>query len=285
MSNDRTSADTILITGGTGKTGRRLAERLTSHGVPVRIGSRSADIPFDWEDRTTWDGALDGVSAAYLSYYPDLALPGAAETVEAFALRALEKGVRRLVLLSGRGEEGAEKAEKLFEATGADWTVLRAAWFAQNFSENYMIDGILEGELALPVGDVGEPFIDADDIADIAFACFTEPGHIGTLYELTGPRLLTFAEAVGEIATATGRDIRFRRVAIDKFVAALHEQQVPQPFIDLMIELFTQVLDGRNERLADGVQRALGRAPRDFADYVRRTAASGVWDAQAPAAS
>ncbi|WP_163265963.1 NAD(P)H-binding protein [Chelativorans alearense] len=285
MSNDRASAETILITGGTGKTGRRLAKRLTSHGVPVRIGSRSADIPFDWEDRSTWDGALDGVSAAYLSYYPDLALPGAAETVEAFALRALEKGVRRLVLLSGRGEEGAEKAEKLLEATGADWTVLRAAWFAQNFSENYMIDGILEGELVLPVGDVGEPFIDADDIADIAFACFTEPGHIGTLYELTGPRLLTFAEAVGEIAAATGRDIRFRRVTIDEFVAALHEQQVPQPFIDLMIELFTQVLDGRNERLADGVQRALGRAPRDFADYVRRTAASGVWDAQAPAAS
>ncbi|WP_048648642.1 NAD(P)H-binding protein [Nitratireductor soli] len=272
-----TAQKPILITGGTGKTGRRLAERLTAAGIPVRIGSRRADIPFDWEDPATWDGALDGISAAYLSYFPDLSLPGAAETVEAFARRAVDKGVKRLVLLSGRGEEGAEKAERLLMATGAEWTVLRADWFFQNFSEAFLLDAVLAGEVALPVGDVREPFVDADDIADIAFAAFTEKGHVGELYELTGPRLMTFPEVVAEIGKATGRDIRFVRIPVDDFIAGLHAQDVPQPFIDLLLELFTQVLDGRNESLADGVQRALGRPPRDFSAYAAATAATGVW--------
>ena len=59
-----TTNDTILVLGGTGKTGRRVAQRLEARGVPVRIGSRSAEPPFDWEDRSTWAPALEGMSAA-----------------------------------------------------------------------------------------------------------------------------------------------------------------------------------------------------------------------------
>ncbi|MER9403601.1 NAD(P)H-binding protein [Mesorhizobium caraganae] len=267
----------ILILGGTGKTGRRLAERLTVQGVPVRIGSRSGSPGFDWEVPATWGPALQGVRAVYISYYPDIAVPGAAETVEAFARLAVANGVTRLVLLSGRGETEAQRAEEMVKASGADWTILRCAWFSQNFSEGFLIESLLGGEVALPVGTVGEPFIDADDIADAAFVALTEQGHVGQLYELTGPRLLTFADAVAEIAKAAGRDIRYVKVSHDEFTTAMAAYELPPEIAWLLNELFTEVLDGRNETLTDGVQRVLGRAPKDFSAYAHETAATGIW--------
>lgn len=267
----------VLVVGGTGKTGRRVAERLTARGVPVRIGSRSATPAFDWEDPSGWAAALDGAGAAYITYYPDLAAPGAPEAVRALVDQALAQGVRRLVLLSGRGEEEAQQAEQVLQASGADWTIVRASWFSQNFSEGVVRDGVVAGEIALPAGDVGEPFVDADDIADVVVAALTEDGHAGQLYEVTGPRLLTFAEATAEIARATGRPVRYTRVPAEDFAAMLAEQGTPAEFTELLLYLFTTVLDGRNASLADGVQRALGRAPKDFADYARDAAASGAW--------
>lgn len=266
-----------LILGGTGKTGRRLAERLTAQGLPVRIGSRSAAPAFDWQDKTSWAPALAGVGAVYISYYPDLAVPGAAEAVGAFAELAVERGVIRLVLLSGRGETEAQRAEEMLKASGADWTILRCAWFSQNFSEGFLVESLLEGEVALPVGNVGEPFVDADDIAEAAFAVLTQPGHVGQLYELTGPRLMSFADAVAEIGRAAGRNIRYIRISHAEFTAAVAAQQLPAEFVWLINELFTEVLDGRNESLTDGVQRVLGRAPKDFSAYATETAASGIW--------
>lgn len=272
-----TARKPTLILGGTGKTGRRLADRLTAQGLPVRIGSRSGTPPFDWENNATWAPALHGVGAVYISYYPDLAVPGAAEAVGAFANLAVERGVRRLVLLSGRGETEAQRAEEMLKASGADWTILRCAWFAQNFSESFLLDPLLAGEVALPVGTVGEPFVDADDIADAAVTVLTRQGHIGQLYELTGPRLLSFAEAVAEIGKAAGRDIRFIRISHAEFTAAVAGHELPAEFAWLLNELFTEVLDGRNEALTDGVQRVLGRAPRDFSVYATETAATGIW--------
>ena len=267
----------ILILGGTGKTGRRLAERLTARGIPVRIGSRSGTPRFDWEVPASWAPALEGVSAVYISFYPDIAVPGAAEVIDAFTRLAMEHGVRRLVLLSGRGEHEAQRAEEMLKASGADWTILRCAWFSQNFSEGFLIEPLLAGEVALPVGPVGEPFVDVDDIADAAEAVLTEPGHVGQLYELTGPRLLSFADAVAEIAKATRRDIRFVRISHDEFTAAVASHELPSEIVWLLDELFSQVLDGRNESLTDGVQRVLGRAPKDFSDYATETAATGIW--------
>lgn len=267
----------ILILGGTGKTGRRIAERLAARGHPVRIGSRGNTPSFDWEDRATWAPALDGVNAAYISYFPDLAAPGAAEVVGAFADLAVDMGASRLVLLSGRGEAEAQQAEEMVKQSGADWTILRCSWFVQNFSEGFLLDAVLAGEVALPVGAVGEPFIDADDIADVAVAAFTNDRHIGQLYELTGPRLLTFAEATTEIAKASGRDIRFIKVTPEQFAANLADQQLPPDLIALLMMLFIEVLDGRNAHLSEGVQQALGRPARDFSDYAKAVAASGVW--------
>ncbi|MER9878749.1 NAD(P)H-binding protein [Mesorhizobium sp. M0118] len=267
----------ILILGGTGKTGRRLAGRLTARGLPVQIGSRSGTPPFDWENDTTWEPALDGVGAVYISYYPDLAVPGAADTVGAFSRLAVECGVRRLVLLSGRGETEAQRAEEMLKASGADWTILRCAWFSQNFSEGFLVDSLREGEVALPVGNVGEPFVDADDIADAAATVLTRQGHTGQLYELTGPRLLSFADAVAEIGRAAGRNIPFKQISHTEFTAAIAEHELPAEFAWLLNELFTEVLDGRNESLTDGVQRVLGRAPKDFSAYATEAAATGIW--------
>jgi uncharacterized protein YbjT (DUF2867 family) len=270
-----------LVLGGTGKTGRRVVGRLTALGLPTRGGSRSGEPPFDWEDRATWAPALNGVGSAYVSYYPDLAVPGAVETVGSFAELAVANGVPRLVLLAGRGESEAELAEQAVRDSGAELTILRSTWFAQNFSEDYMLEHVLSGEVALPAGDTPEPFVDADDIADVAVAALTDDRHVGQLYELTGPRLLTFAEAVEEIARAAGRKVRYVPVSIEEHAAAAAEQGVPGEVIDLLTYLFSEVLDGRNAHLTDGVQRALGRPPRDFADYARDAAATGVWKGSA----
>jgi uncharacterized protein YbjT (DUF2867 family) len=272
-----TKAKPILVTGATGKTGRRVVERLTAAGLAVRPGSRAADPPFDWYDPTTWDGALEGVEAAYISYYPDLAAPGGVEATSKFAKLAIEKKVRRLVLLSGRGEAEAERAEQAVAESGADLTIVRSTWFMQNFSEGDFLGQVLSGEVTLPAGDMVEPFVDADDIADVAVAALTEDGHVDELYELTGPRLLSFAQATEEIANATGREIRYAPVSLDEFAGAMASQNVPAEAIEIFSFLFGEILDGRNAHLTDGVRRALGREPRDFRDFARDAASQGTW--------
>jgi uncharacterized protein YbjT (DUF2867 family) len=190
---------------------------------------------------------------------------------------ALEAGTRRLVLLSGRGEVEAERAERALQDSGADWTILRCGWFMQNFSEAFLLDQVLGGAIALPGGDVATPFVDADDIADVAVAALTDERHAGRLYELSGPRALTFAEVAGEIARATGRDVRYVPVTLDEFVAGATAAGVTEDVVALLRYLFAEVLVEANSGLTHGVREALGRAPRDFAEYARDAAASGVW--------
>ncbi|MGE8149891.1 NAD(P)H-binding protein [Pseudomonas vancouverensis] len=274
----KSTEQTFLILGATGKTGSRITQRLKTAGYNVREGSRNAVPPFDWQDQSTWSAALDGAQSVYIAYQPDLAVPGAVETIQAFTRQAVASGVSKLVLLSGRGEEEAQQAELVVQNSGVDWTILRASWFFQNFSEGHFLEPIQQGELALPVGNVAEPFVDAEDIADVAVAALSQPGHAHQLYELTGPRALTFAQAVAQIADASEREIAFAGVPPAAYRAALEQAQLPQSMIDLVLYLCTSVLDGRNSAVADGVQRALGRPARDFGDYVRRTVATGIWD-------
>lgn len=271
---------TTLVLGGTGKTGRRVVERLRQRGLPVRVGSRHGSPPFDWEDPKTWGPALDGVDAVYVSYHPDLAVPGAPETVRAFADAALDRQARRLVLLSGRGEEEAQRAERSVQESGADVTIVRCAWFMQNFSEDFMTDAVMRGEIVLPGGDAREPFVDADDIADVTVHALTEPGHVSEVYELTSPRLYTLADVAAELTRATGRTIRYTPVSVEEYAAAAVDHGVPAEFVDFLTYLFTEVF-GHNATITDGVQRALGRPRRDFADYAQRTAAAGAWALEA----
>lgn len=266
----------ILVIGSTGKTGSRIARSLSEKGFPVREGSRNSSIPFDWERQETWAPALSGVSAAYVSYFPDLAFPGAAEKIEALTEVARKAGVRKLVLLSGRGEAHARKCEQIIRKSGLDFTLVRASWFAQNFTEGYLLGPVLEGVVALPAGDIREPIADVDDIADVAVAALTEDRHNGELYEITGPRLLSFAEAAAEISAAAGIPVSYVPITLDQFHAGMLE--IGGPLIaDVFTEICRETLDGHNAYLTDGVQRALGREPRDFADFCRAAAASGVW--------
>lgn len=266
----------ILVIGATGKTGARVAARLEARGLPVRHGTRRAPLPFDWETPESWGPALTGVSAAYVTYFPDLAFPGAVEKLEALSATAKATGLRKLVLLSGRGEHHARLGEEVVRASGLDFTLVRSAWFAQNFSEGYLRDPILEGFLPMPGGDIQEPIIDAEDIADVVVAALTEPGHTGELYEVTGPRLMGFAEMAEALSTAIGQQIRHIPISFEDFhanVAAAGDSFVA----DVFTAIARETLDGRNAHVSDGVMRALGRPPRDFTDYALAAAQSGAW--------
>jgi len=267
----------VLVLGGTGKTGRRVAAGLSELGIPVRIGSRTAMPPFDWNDESGWDACLQDVEAAYITYAPDLAMPGATDAIRAFVERARRHGVRRLVLLSGRGEPEAQACEGIVQESGLEWTVVRASWFFQNFSEGAFTDMVLAGRITLPAGDTPEPFVDVDDIADVAIAALSAPGHAGHVYEVTGPRLMTFTDVAAELSGATGRSIEFEGVPHGAFIDAVRESGAPHDVVWMLDYLFSTVLDGRNAHLTDGVHRALGREPRDLADYARDVVSAGGW--------
>ncbi|MDA0748428.1 MAG: NAD(P)H-binding protein [bacterium] len=271
----------MLILGGTGKTGRRIAAGLEAKGVPIRIGSRSASPGFDWNNEASWDACLKDMESVYINYAPDLAIPGATDTIQAFVKRAKRAGVKRAVLLSGRGEAEAQACERIVQESGLEWTIVRASWFNQNFSEGAFVNMVLSGQITLPAGEVLEPFVDVNDIAEVVVAALTEPGHTGNVYEVTGPRLMTFADIASELSKATSRQITYVQIPQQAFVDGVKESGAPKEVAWLLDYLFSTVLDGRNAYLTDGIQRALGRPPKDFAEYAQEIAATGLWTAAA----
>ncbi|PCG84863.1 NAD(P)-dependent oxidoreductase [Streptomyces sp. WZ.A104] len=275
----------VLVVGGTGKTGRRVVARLRERGVETRAASRSGDTPFDWQDRATWQAALAGAAAVYI--VPQDASPS---PTPAFVEQAVASGVRRIVLLSARGtgtpgyfgpghDDGGPhgEGERAVRASGVPWTILRPGWFAQNFNEGAFLGGVRGGTLALPTGDGRAAFVDADDIADVAVAALTEDGHTGEVYELSGRRALSIAEALDEIAKETG--VRATHVTIDEstFRDGLLSQGVPEAEAELWTVVLRPIAASREAPVLDGVRRALGREPRDFTDFVRDAAAKGSW--------
>ncbi|MFE2044233.1 NmrA family transcriptional regulator [Streptomyces sp. NPDC059477] len=274
-----TNEHTTLVLGGTGRVGRRVTKRLAERGVDVRVGSRAGKPPFDWEDPSTWAAPFAGVRSAYLMYYPEVEWPGAGDAIATVARHAVDAGVRRLVLLSARNQEEAVRCEEAVTGLPVEWTIVAPASFNQNFDEGVFLEPLRQGVLALPAGGNADPFVDADDIADVVVAALTEDGHAGERYELTGPRLWTFAEGVQEIARATGRSLRYEPITRDQFADAIVADGAPRDFAEPLATLISEFFDGRNSSLADGVERALKRKPRDFADWVAEIAPTGVWDA------
>jgi len=267
----------VLVLGATGKTGRRVVRRLTSHSIPVRAVSRSSSPAFDWNQSETWDRVLEGVSAVYINYAPDLAIPGAVQAIHGFVEKAVDAGAQRLVLLSGRGEEEARACERVVQAASIEWTIVRASWFNQNFSEGAFRHMVLDGTIAVPAADVPEPFVDVDDIADVVAAALTDNAHALDTYDVTGPELLTFAELADRLSHALDREIGFLPVKRRDFAGVLEMAGTPPDYVWLLDYLFGTVLDGRNAYLGDGVQRALGRRPTDFATFATRAAAGNAW--------
>lgn len=270
---------TVVVTGASGRTGGRVAQAAEAAGLTVRAASRAQG--FDYEAPSTWADVLRGADAAYVVYPSDIGAPGAAEAVGALAGAAVGLGVRRLVLLSSRGQDRARAAEEALRASGADWTVVRASWFAQNFSEGPLVEELrLSGELVFPAGEVREPFVDVRDIGEVVVAALTAGDrYVGQTITVSGPRLLTFGEAVAEIGEAAGRALTYRAVSPRQYGDTLAGFGVPPEEVEALVEAFTQLLDGRNAHLSDGVRQVLGREPRDFREFAREAAAAGTWKA------
>ena len=268
----------ILVLGGKGKTGRRVASRLVEKGQTVRIGSRSEEPSFDWEDPSTWEGALQGMESVYITFQPDLAVPGAKEAIKGFTNQAVKSGVRKVVLLSGKGEQEAEECERIVMNSGLDWTVVRASWFNQNFSESFFLDPILAGHVALPKNEALVPYVDANDIADVVVASLLDEKHNGEIYELTGPRTLTFSDVVREISVATGREIQFTPISMEEYNAMMKEFNLPDDYLWLINYLFEEVLVESNSIVTNDIEKVLGRKPIDFTTYANEVAKSRVWD-------
>ena len=272
-------ANNILVTCGTGKTGRRVVDRLKTRDITARIGSRAGEPPFDWENPETWAGVLDGMDTVYINYHPDLAIPGARKAIEAFTSQAVKGGIQKMVLLSGKGEKEAELCEQVVMNAGTDWTIVRASWFNQLFSEAFLLDPILAGYVDLPGEEALVPFVDADDIADVVVESLLDDKHVGQTYELTGPRQLTFKQVTEEISNATGRDIVFNSITIEEYEKMLKEYQVPEGVIWLISYLFTEVLLlSSNSVVTNDIQKVLGRKAKDFTEYARETASTGIWN-------
>jgi uncharacterized protein YbjT (DUF2867 family) len=276
---ENTRNKTLLVTGASGKTGRRVVEAAQAAGFDVRAASRGGAVRFDWADSATWGEALRGAGAAYVAYPGDIGAPGATESVGALARRALELGVRRLVLLSARGEAQAEPAERAVRESGAEWTVVQADWFMQNFSEGLLLEGVHGGEFVFPAGEVPVPFIDARDIADVVVKALTDSSYVGRTLEITGARQLSFRDAMAEISAAAGREIRYAPVSVKEYGAILAGFGLSPEEVAFTEEVFEGLLDGTDGEVTRDVQQVLGRAPRDFTDFAREHAAQGVWKA------
>ncbi|NRA91948.1 MAG: NAD(P)H-binding protein [Psychroserpens sp.] len=271
--------ENYLIIGGTGKTGRRIVDRLNQLGQNVRIGSRSAQPSFDWHAPEHWDMALEGMDKVYITYQPDLAVPGAKEAIETLVQKSKEAGIKKLVLLSGKGETEAQLCEEIVISSGIDYTIIRASWFNQNYSENFLLDPILEGVVALPQAHIRMPLVDADDIAEVAVEVFMNDKHNGQIYELTGPELISFKEAVERIANASGRDIKFIPVSLEEYSEGMRKMQLPEDFIWLIDYLFDVVLGNPdNAIITNDIECILGRPPKTFDAYVEKVSKTGLWN-------
>lgn len=269
----------ILVLGSNGKTGRRVVEILEKTGtIEIRPGSRNAKIPFDWEKPETWEKVLEDINSVYITFQPDLAIPSATASIQEFSLLATKCGVQKIILLSGRGEKEAQLCEEIVKQNAKNWTIVRAGWFSQNFSESFFLEPILAGIVALPRTEALEPFTDADDIAEVVALSLLDDKHNGQTYELTGPELLTFELAVNEIANASGRKISFQGISLAEYIQMLRDYQVPEDNIWLVNYLFKEVLDGRNSNITSDIEKVLGRKAKRFSAYAQETAETGIWN-------
>jgi uncharacterized protein YbjT (DUF2867 family) len=265
----------ILVLGATGTTGRRVAQRLQDASYAVRAASRHGQVPFDWSDPATWEPAVTGAARMYLM------APDGQPVEPSFVQLAVDHGVRRIVLLSSQGIEamGDERllaAERTVRDAGVDWTILRPGWFHQNFDEGFFRPAVLAGEVVLPLGEVRQVFVDAEDIAQVAVAALTQDGHAGRTYALTGPRALSFAQAVELIGQASGRSVRFRGTDGD-YLAQRTALGAPEEQARLEVAAFAALRALGDAQPTDAVRRVTGREPKDFAAFAAEAAARGAW--------
>ena len=272
-------SENILVIGGTGKTGRRVANNLTELGHNVRVVGRKTEPAFDWENPHTYDAALKDMDRAYIVYYPDLAVPGSRDAITTLTKKALEAGLEKVVLLSGKGETEAEACEDIVANSGLNYTLVRASWFNQNFSEGAFLDLVLHGVIAPPMPEAEIPFVDANDIADVVSKVLIDDSYNGQTITVTGPQKRTFKEVVEIMAEASNKHIQFVPITIEAFKEGMRKAGLPDSYVWLFGYLFQEVLGNPdNQEVSNDVAQVLGRPAKDFETYARQTAVTGIWN-------
>jgi uncharacterized protein YbjT (DUF2867 family) len=267
----------VLVLGATGKTGSRVADRLSERGVSVRTAARGgADIRFDWNNPATFGGALQGVTGVYL-ISPVMRVDFAG-VVSDFLDQAEQAGVENITYLSAYGVEHAP-AEVALRAVELDLesrrsfthSILRPAWFMQNFSETFLKP--VDDEIVVPGGTGAEAFVDVEDIASVAAATLAEPEwHAGRAYAPTGPESLTLDQAARIISAAAGRTIVYRDTDRAEWVEAMVRSGVPAAYGEVLRTVTETIASGRGARPNGDVLAATGAAPVRFADFAAKTA-------------
>ncbi|MUH36937.1 NmrA family transcriptional regulator [Zobellia amurskyensis] len=272
-------SENILVIGGTGKTGRRVADNLANTGHNVRVAGRKTSPAFDWENPESYRAALIGIDRAYIVYYPDLAVPGSRDAIKALTEKALEAGLKKVVLLSGKGEAEAEACEAIVANSGLNYSLVRASWFNQNFSEGAFLDFVLNGTVALPMPKAEIPFVDVNDIADVVSKVLMDDSYNGQTITVTGPQKRTFAEVVEIMAKAADRSIQYIPISIEEFKEGMRQAGLPDSYVWLFGYLFKEVLGNPdNQEISNDVAKVLGRPAIDFKSYASQTAKSGIWN-------
>lgn len=271
--------ENILVIGGTGKTGRRVAKNVSNLGHNVRLAGRQTSPVFDWDKPKTYDEALKNIDRAYIVYYPDLAVPGAKEAIKTLTKKAIKAGLKKVILLSGKGETEAEACENIVANSGLNYTLVRASWFNQNFSEGAFLDFVLSGTVALPMPEAEIPFVDANDIADVATKVLLDDSYNNQTITVTGPKKMTFKEVVEEMSKAIGKEIQYIPISINEFKAGMKSAGLPDSYVWLFGYLFEEVLGNPdNQTVSLDSEKVLGREATSFSTYAEETAKSGVWN-------
>lgn len=272
-------SENILVIGGTGKTGRRVAENLTQSKYNVRVVGRTTNPAFDWENPESYDAALKDMDRAYIVYYPDLAVPGSRDAITTLTKKALAAGLEKVVLLSGKGETEAEACEAIVANSGLNYTLVRASWFNQNFSEGAFLDFVLDGVVALPMPEAKIPFVDADDIAAVVAKVLVDDAYNGQTITVTGPQKRSFKEVVAIMADASNKQIQFVPISIDEFKQGMQKAGLPDSYVWLFGYLFQEVLgNSDNQEVVHDITKVLGRPAKDFETFAKQTAATGIWN-------
>lgn len=274
-------SDRVLVTGGTGKTGQRVATLLAGRGVEARVAMRlprqPGQVRFDWRDAGTFNDALDGVGAAYLvAPTDDLDILPA---MQPFLERALERGLGRLVLLSASSlEEGGPMMGAVhawLRAEAPAWSVLRPTWFMQNFTEHQHAHTIREaGAIYSATGDGRVTFIDAEDIAAVAAEALAGPGLPNGDLVLTGPEALSYGAVADLIAAAVGRPVRHHRLSVPEMAQRFEQVGLPAGYAAALAAMDGAIAEGSENRVTGEVERVVGRPPTSFAAFAADHAAT-----------
>ena len=271
------STPTVLVTGATGTVGGFVRDALADDECSVRALVRSPDpddpeeIAFDFEKPETWGSAFEGGDRLFLVRPPAIAAVGDA------ILPAIDAagrcGIEHVTLLSVLGAEKNpllphRRIEKHLEASGLDYTFLRASFFMQNFDEVHARDVCEHDELFVPAGGGETSFIDARDIADVAAVTLTESGHRNCAYDVTGPEALDYKEAATVFSDVLGREITYPQPGAVAFARRWLARGEPLGFVLTMVGIYTTARLGLAGRVTGDMRRVLDREPRTLREYV-----------------